>query len=358
MICQCCRWHSPENCLPIFSAREILSTKQMTTARHMLALLKSHIEGDEEQFFSVAMQLAAHEARQGHVKLAQELRDLIEKARERAGMPKGQRTAPVLLMQPKTELANLLSVRYPETRLSSLVLPQSLETRLKRVLLEQKQQKLIREHGLSPRRKLLLVGPPGSGKTLTAAAIAGELRLPLFTILLEGVITKYMGETAAKLKLVFDAMRHTHGVYFFDEVDALGARRNALNDVGEIRRVLNSFLQFIESDDSAGLIVAATNHPELLDIALFRRFDDVIQYELPSEETIQQILKRRLASFDVRSVEWSQVVTSGQGLSQAELSRAGDEAAKQAVLSNSRVITTELLLEAMKERHTVSQKST
>ena len=100
--------------------------------------------------------------------------------------------------------------------------------------------------------------------------------MPLFTVLIDGLITKFMGETAAKLRLVFSAMEETRGVYLFDEFDAIGARRGERNDVGEIRRVLNSFLQFLEQDESGSLIIAATNHPELLDSALHRRFDDVI----------------------------------------------------------------------------------
>jgi len=113
---------------------------------------------------------------------------------------------------------------------------------------------------------------------MTAAALAGEMNLPVFTIQLDGVIRKFMGETAAKLRLVFDATRTTRGVYLFDEFDAIGGRRTAANDVGEIRRVLNSFLLFLGQERSDSLVVAATNHPDLLDRALFRRFDDVVEY--------------------------------------------------------------------------------
>ena len=116
---------------------------------------------------------------------------------------------------------------------------------------------------------------------MSASALAGELHLPLFTIVLDGLITKFMGETAAKLRLIFEAISQTRGVYLFDEFDALGSERASGNDVGEIRRVLNSFLQFLEQDQSDSLIVAATNHPKLLDRALFRRFDDVIEFALP-----------------------------------------------------------------------------
>ncbi|WP_249364437.1 AAA family ATPase, partial [Pseudoalteromonas ruthenica] len=137
----------------------------------------------------------------------------------------------------------------------------------------------LKNHGLSPRRKVLLVGPPGTGKTYTASVLAGELDYPLFQVRLDGVITKYLGESSAKLRQVFDAIREVRGVYFFDEFDALGSNRSAGNDVGEARRLLNSFLQMIEQDESNSLIICATNHIEILDHALFRRFDDVIKYE-------------------------------------------------------------------------------
>ena len=145
----------------------------MTTARHIVTLLKSHIAGDEDRFLATAMQLAAHEARQGHGKLAQELKELVDaaKAREPAMARPGGR--PVPLVQPKGELAGLLSARYPDTRLKDMILPDDIQDRLERVLLEQRQQQHLRDHGLHPRRKLLLVGPPGSGKTMTAASAGG-----------------------------------------------------------------------------------------------------------------------------------------------------------------------------------------
>ncbi|HKP73973.1 MAG TPA: ATP-binding protein [Longimicrobiaceae bacterium] len=325
----------------------------MSTARQIVALLKSHVEGDDAQFLSVAMQVAAQEARQGHAKLAQELRALIDQAKERKGAVR--RTGAIPLAQPKGELATLLSVAYPEVRLSGMVLPPGLESRLRRVLREQKQQNRLRDHGLAPRRKLLLLGPPGSGKTMTAAALAGELALPLFTILLEGVITKFMGETAAKLRAVFDAMGETRGVYLFDEFDAIGARRASGNDVGEIRRVLNSFLQFLEQDESFSLVIAATNHPELLDPALFRRFDDVIEYSLPDAAVAHRIMEARLATFHTAALDWSAVTEAASGMSQAEIARAADEAAKTAVLDGHTRISTPELLETLAERRRASR---
>ena len=322
----------------------------MTTARHIVALLQSHIVGDEDRFLSVATQLAAHEARQGHGKLAQELRELIDAARGK-GATVGRRGAgPVPIAQPKGQLTGLLDARYSDIRLNSMVLTPELHDRLARVLKEQRQQERLRARGLKPRRKLLLVGPPGSGKTMTAAALAGELKLPLFTVLYDGLIGKLMGETAARLRLVFDAIAVQRGVYFFDEFDAIGAQRAGPNDVGEIRRVLNSFLQFLENDDGPSLIVAATNHPELLDKALFRRFDDVITYGLPDAEIARGILQSHLATFHLRKIAWPQVLEATAGLSQAEIARAADEAAKVAVLGDTDTIGTPTLLSALSER--------
>lgn len=326
----------------------------MTKATHLVALLQSHIDGDDEQFLTVAMQAAANEARLGHGKLAQQLREMVDTARARPKAKPIGKAVP--LVQPRGELANLVAARYVDTRLSSMVLPAPLRERLQRVILEQRQAFRLREHGLQPRRKLLLIGPPGAGKTMTAAAMAGELKLPLFSVLLDGLLTKFMGETASKLRTVFSAMAETRGVYFFDEFDAIGARRSERNDVGEIRRVLNSFLQFLEEDESEGLIVAATNHPELLDPALFRRFDDVIEYALPSAEVARAILMGRLATFDTASVDWEVATHEAEGLSQADLSRIADEAAKQALLAGRDQVATDDILAAITERRAAARR--
>ena len=321
----------------------------MSAARHMIALLRSHLDGDDQEFLSVAMQAAAHEARLGHASIAQQLRELIDAAKARASAVRS-RSGQLVVLEPRGELANLLSAETPTVRLSDMALPEALCERLNRVLLEQRQQKKLREHGLNPRRKLLFIGPPGTGKTMTASALAGELHAPLFTIMLEGLITKFMGETAAKLRAVFEAIRQTRGVYLFDEFDALGAHRNQANDVGEIRRVLNSFLQLLEKDTSQSLIVAATNHADLLDHALFRRFDDVIEYRLPDAKLAREILERKLAIFQSAGVEWSRVLAESDGLSHADFVRASEEAAKHAVLGGSTQITSEALLTAIQER--------
>lgn len=204
----------------------------MATSDQLKALLRSHAEGDDRQFYSVAMQMAAHEAKQGHGKLAEELRELIDAAKARRAV--GAAEGPVPIARPKGELAGLLSVSYPSRRLGDMVLADPLLQSLQRVLKEQRHLSKLRAHGLHPRRKLLLVGPSGTGKTMTASALAGELGIPLFVVRLDALITKFMGETAAKLRQVFDAVSSTRGVYFFDEFDAIGSQRGMANDVGEV----------------------------------------------------------------------------------------------------------------------------
>ncbi len=311
----------------------------MAIANQLKALLKSHTDGDDERFYSIAMQLAAHEAKIGHGKLAEELRDLVDQAKARRGLPPKNAAKTIPIGRPRGELAGLLSVDYPKNRLGEMVLDESLAYQLKRIIREQRQASRILSAGLSPRRKLLLMGPPGTGKTMTASILAGELGLPLFQVRLDGLITKYMGETAAKLRQVFDATDRTRGVYFFDEFDAIGSQRGLTNDVGEVRRILNSFLQMIEQDDSHSLIVAATNHPEILDHALFRRFDDILHYTLPDEGHIASVLKSRLGKMAVKGVSWKRLASKAEGLSYAEVVRACNETLKDALMGERETIS-------------------
>ena len=305
----------------------------MASAEQLKALLKSYVDGDDDRFFSVAMQIAAHEAKLGHGRLAKDLRSMIDEAKGRRGP-----NPPTPISRPRGELANLLEASYPKTRLGEMILADVLSDQIRRVIREQRHAGRILEHGLSPRRKLLLTGPPGTGKTLTASVLAGELGLPLFQVRLDGLITKYMGETAAKVRQIFDATDRTRGVYFFDEFDAIGSQRGLTNDVGEIRRVLNSFLQMIEQDRSHSLIIAATNHPGILDPALFRRFDDVLYYDLPDRPQIAKLLRTRFGSSagDGRSaaegIGWRNLADVAAGLSYADVTRAANEVLKDALV--------------------------
>jgi len=328
----------------------------MASAEQLKALLKSHLDGDNQRFYSVAMQVAAYEAKLGHGKLAEELRALIDDAKRQRGFPLQGSVQPIPISRPRGDLANLLSVSYPKSRLGEMVLSDALAEQIQRIIREQRHAAQILAHGLSPRRKLLLVGPPGTGKTMSASVLAGELGLPLCQIRLDGLITKYMGETAAKLRQIFEATEQLRGVYFFDEFDAIGSQRGITNDVGEIRRVLNSYLQMIEQDRSHSLIVAATNHPEILDHALFRRFDDVLYYSLPDPVQIAALLKDRLTRLVPRGVSWKRLAALAAGLSYAEVTRAAEEVFKHTLISKIDKINESDIRHALEERQHVAMK--
>jgi len=311
----------------------------VATAQQLKALIESYTDQDPDRFLAVASQVAAHAARSGKQRLADELRKLIDEARRRqAGI--ADRALSIPIAQPTGELTGLVAAAFPKTRLTDMVLESELAERLRRVVLEYRQVDRLHSHGLAPRRKLLLLGPPGSGKSMTAAALAGELHLPLLTVQFHTLITKFMGETAAKLHLIFDSMVKSRGVYLFDEFDAIGAHRHSGGDVGEIRRVLNSFLVFLEQDSSLSVIVAASNLEGSLDNALFRRFDDTLRYGLPSAAMARRLIENRLSSFDVRRLGWETVIEAARRMTHADIVKACEDAAKDAVLDERKGIRT------------------
>jgi SpoVK/Ycf46/Vps4 family AAA+-type ATPase len=199
------------------------------------------------------------------------------------------------------------------------------------------------------RSKVLVEGAPGTGKTLTASVIASELNLPLYIVQMDKLITKFMGETSAKLRQIFDLIAENRAVFLFDEFDAIGADRSLDNEVGEMRRVLNSFLQFLERDDSDSIIFAATNNHKMLDQALFRRFDDVLHYSIPDEKQIKKLFEIKLGEFyKVKSIT-KKVIELASGLSHAEITKACEDCIKVIILEN-KTMSSELIVKSLAER--------
>lgn len=330
--------------------KDALFNLPMASSEQIRALVQSHCDGDEVRFLSVAMQVAAGEAKKGHSEFSAELRRMIEKAKEQVSSPAivGE---PVQFAAARGELGELLAVYHPQTRLADMVLPSDLQARMIRIVDEHRQMAMLRGHNLRPRQRLLLSGPPGCGKTMTASALAGELGLPLFVVRLDGLMTKFMGETAAKLRLVFDAMERTRAVYLFDEFDSIGTERGSSSDVGEMRRVLNSFLMLLEHYAGTSLVVAATNHGHSLDQALFRRFDDLLEFALPDKLLLTETIRRRLKQAPGKTkVSLSKAAVVAESMSFAEVIRACDEAVKSLLLSGRSELTTDDLVRALEER--------
>lgn len=313
----------------------------MAKADQIKALISSHLKRDDERFLTIALQLAASEAKSGHTNLAHEIRELIDSRESQS----------VKVVSISNDLADLVQEGQISDDIASLVVSDKLREKISRIVREYHQAEKLAKHGLGNRRKILLSGPPGTGKTMTASVLASQLGLPLYTVQLDRLITKYLGETGAKLRQIFAMIRKRNGVYLFDEFDAIGAQRGMENEVGEMRRVLNALLQFIEADESRSLIVAATNNLHSLDNALFRRFDDVLHYTQPTAEEIVSLMKNRLGSFRAK-FDLSKIANQASGLSHAEITQACDDAIKDAILSDRKTVTQKRLLEMIKDRKT------
>jgi len=319
----------------------------MAKAEYIISLIKSHYNNEPDRFTTLALQIAAHEAKLGHSFVANEIKTIIDKSK--AEKPKNKTFTP--------DLQGLIIEDTPFVNLSDIIASSDITEKIQRIILEFVQRDKLRKHDLENRRKVLLSGPPGTGKTLTASIIANELNLPLYTILMDKMVTKYMGETSAKLRQIFDLIEHRQGVYLFDEFDAIGGERSRDNDVGEMRRVLNSFLQFIERDKSDSLIIAITNNKTLLDQALFRRFDDLILYNLPTENEKLALLETRLARFSKsKDVNFKKLLPEINGLSHAEISLACLDAIKETILNTNKLMNNALILKAIKDRNNAYHK--
>lgn len=313
----------------------------MATAEQMKSLVKAYADCNDEKFKTVVLQIAAHEARLGHDNLARELKKQIDRV--------GSKRANIVQL---TSTNPMLSLSMPSHDLSELIVSEDITDKIQRILNEYRNRNKLISYGLTNRRKILIEGNPGTGKTLTASIIASELSLPLYTVQMDKLVTKFMGETSAKLRQVFDSIESNVGVYLFDEFDAIGADRSLDNEVGEMRRILNSFLQFIEQDGSESIIIAATNNQRLLDQALFRRFDDVLHYMLPAHMEIKRLLEYKIKSYDENFTIPKDVIKAADGLSHAEIARVCDDAIKNSIL-NDESITDEIIISLLNERHNV-----
>jgi SpoVK/Ycf46/Vps4 family AAA+-type ATPase len=216
--------------------------------------------------------------------------------------------------------------------MDNIVCPEPVKNKLNRIIREYVQRDMLFKNNLTNRSKILLTGPSGTGKTMTASILANELHLPLYVVRMERIIIKYLGESSLKLAKVFDLISNVRGVYLFDEFDAIGMQRGQENEVGEMRRILNTFLQMMERTESDSLIVAATNCGNQLDKALFRRFDDVIEYSLPNEEEIETLLSHCLYGFDASRVNFATLLPLLKGMSHAEITAVCMDAVKESLL--------------------------
>lgn len=314
----------------------------MIKAEYVISLIKSHFNNENEHFLTLALQLAAHEAKKWHNTISSEIKKIVDNFQNRNANIKNK-VIP-------TELNWLIIESSLHSNLVDLIAPKNIFEKIRRIVYEFSFRNKLYSNNLKNRRKILLTWHPWTWKTFTASIISSELRLPLYTILMEKLVTKYMWETSIRLRQVFDLIKQRPWVYLFDEFDAIWWERSRDNDVWEMRRVLNSFLQFLEHDDSESIIIAITNNPGLLDQALFRRFDDVIAYNLPTDEEKLALLKNYLWRF-AKNLNFKKILPAINWLSHAEITLACMDSIKEIVLNEELEMNNQIVIKNIEDRN-------
>lgn len=299
----------------------------MATADQILSLIRNHVNNDDAQFRKVALQISAVEARSGHAIISRTIQELLRQKNTSLGT--------VRLVSKNKEVDDLLLQLDTYDDIKSLILSSSVEEKLERIIKEYLKKETLRKYGLVNRRKLLLYGASGTGKTMTASVLAKEFNLPFFVVRTERVVTKFMGETGQKLGRIFDFISEVPAVYLFDEFDAIGSQRGMDNEVGEQRRILNTFLQLLERDNSDSFIIAATNSIESIDKAMFRRFDDVIEYNLPDREQRLALLHEYL--YTAKDLDFASAEPLFEGMSHAEIKMLCSDIFKESLLNDKKI---------------------
>jgi len=324
--------------------------KTMTAGNAIRKLVMAHAHGDAQQFRAALGEYIKEERRKRHHQLADDLERIFSN-----GAPSSKvetltlfRPSGADLPRDKEKGTLLLELFEPTVSLSEMVVNDPVSGSLERIVSEQRRRDVLMSYGLSPLRKILFCGPPGCGKTMAAEALAKELYLPLVLVRFDAVISSYLGETAANLRRVFDFAASRPMVLLFDEFDAIGKKRDDTEEHGELKRVVNAFLQMLDSSRGDALTIAATNHERMLDPALWRRFDEVIVFPSPSVAQIEELLKRHLRQVGTSEINWGVSSSALSGSSHAEVKRVAEDATKICLLSGATRVDGGILEQAIK----------
>jgi SpoVK/Ycf46/Vps4 family AAA+-type ATPase len=315
----------------------------MARGETLRKLFKSFSHNEREAFLLAAQELIDEERSKNHLLLAKDLEKLLHsgngKFKPLASPPRMGIAADTLsryqFAEPpkdKETGLSLLSVKKFDLTWDQVILEDKLFDILQEVVLENRKQDILAAHGQQPKNKLLFCGPPGCGKTLTAQIMSSSLGLPLVYVNLTAVFSSYLGETATNLQKIFSYVEQGEWVVLFDEFDAIARDRNTANEHGEVKRLVNSLLQLIDNAKSSNVYIAATNHDELLDSAVWRRFDEVLLFGKPSPELRLSLMKQYLSSIRYPGVDLSLFVDRLENATGADIARICSNAIKATVL--------------------------
>lgn len=319
----------------------------MANAKLLRQLIKTGSEGNQEAFKRVSEQIIQDERAKNHHLLANDLEKILYGRRNSSTQSLSALSD--RLPKDKERDLPLLQIKESVRRLEDVVLSDENSSLLNEILQEHHRAEILKSHGLYPADRLLFCGPPGCGKTLTAEVLASELGLPLAIVRIDSVVSSFLGETAANLRQVFDFISSVPMVVLFDEFDALAKERADNAEHGELKRVVNAFLQMLDAYEGKSLLVAATNHERILDPAIWRRFDEVLVFENPNLEQLRRLLSIKLRGlrreFDIDD---SRIIGLFKGMSHADVERVLRRAAKDMVLAGKEFLSERHLQSAIK----------
>jgi SpoVK/Ycf46/Vps4 family AAA+-type ATPase len=320
----------------------------MANGKILRQLFKAGTAGDAEAFRLASKAVIEEERQKQHHLLANDLEQILYggdlNLRAAGNVTRAHYDVPV----DKERGLPLLDIRTPKRSLDEVILPPSSSAALEEILEENRRADVLRSYGMKPAGKVIFFGPPGCGKTLAAEVVAFELDRPLAIVRLDALVSSFLGETAANLRKVFDFIAQHPFVVLFDEFDAIGKERDNSSDHGELRRVVNAVLQMMDSYEGSSLILAATNHEKILDSAIWRRFDESIEFPLPDEKQLQEILLLKLRGIRRQfEVDDKDVLKEFKGKSGSDVERVIRRAAKRMILREQEFLTIKELKNAL-----------
>ncbi|WP_368293779.1 AAA family ATPase [Dehalobacter sp. TBBPA1] len=302
-------------------------------------LIVAHCSGDEGKFKDAIEVLAGDEEKKGNVPLAQRIRNAykLKKVSDKRSvetpldtMSFSPQTAQGSAPRDKDSLLELYEIVEPNVELSDVILSDSQKQIIEQVISEQKNSDELLKHNVAPSNRLLLCGPPGCGKTMTAYAIGNELSMKIAYVRLDGLISSYLGQTSTNLRKVFDSVRNQSIILFLDEFDAIAKKRDDSNELGELKRVVTTLLQNFDNMPGNVFLIAATNHEHLLDPAIWRRFNVTVTLDLPNNEQRQTLFKKWINEHDVDiKLDYALLAKISEGLNGAQIKELANAAFKK-----------------------------
>lgn len=303
-------------------------------------LFRSFSRNEREGFYAAAMELIQEEKSKNHILLARDLEKILQNGHSKtlASDTSLWNHYPEVPKDRETGLP-LIDVKQFDFSWDRVILSKENLEILQNVALENRKQEVLEAYGLKPKSKLLFCGPPGCGKTLTAKVLSGVLGIALVYVNLTAVFSSYLGETATNLKKIFDYVESGEWVVLFDEFDAIARDRNTFNEHGEVKRLVNSLLQLIDSSNSRSIFIAATNYESLLDKAIWRRFDEVLFFDKPTLELRIFLITSYLSRIRYSGIDLKDLASHLEGATGADIERVCNDAVKAVILRGSRELT-------------------